>query len=248
MKTFLHLASCMAFGLMTVFSVAGTAVAGNTSGGYQYVVIKSTDGAYKEGMILDGDAALNLAKGMSVTLVGSDGAILTLDRPTSHLPTPDRTAAASKGNIVSALGAILSQRQVSTASLGVVRSATSGQTETEMPNPWAVSVDRSGTRCIQREVVVLWRNDATATRKITISRANASMTAQAEWAAGDNLLPVSGKKFRDQAQYRVEHGNRLVSLTMHIVPKEITGPAEQAAWMAQTGCRTQALAMLDSIE
>jgi hypothetical protein len=116
-----------------------------------------------------------------------------------------------------------------------------------MPDPWAVNIDRSGPRCIQREVVVLWRHDAAATQKVTISRANASMAAEAEWAAGDNLLPVSGKRFRDRAQYRVEHGNRQVSLTMHIVPKKITGPAEQAAWMAQTGCRTQALAMLDSI-
>ncbi|MDH5749677.1 MAG: hypothetical protein OEY85_10250 [Rhodospirillales bacterium] len=244
MKKYLFVAIGLLFGAGIMTSVP--ALAEFDTAELQMVVVKSTDGALKEGTVINGASPLKLNRGTSVTLIGSDGSIVTLKGPYQKSPANELKGKTKDPGIVKALGALLSQRQISTAALGVVRSATpaaSGQ----LPDPWAVSINRSGDRCIRNDFVVLWRDDATTRDTVTISLPDANLTAQADWAAGDRMLPISSKKFRDRGRYTFELGKQRVLLTLHRVPENVNGVAAQAAWMAKTGCEIQALAMLDTI-
>lgn len=235
-----YLASCLA---LAAFMTAGIAAADAMAG--EMVVLKSTSAALKEGSVIDGARPLKLAAGTSVTLIGADGSVVRLTGPYDGTPAKARSPGAGNRGIVKALGAILSERKVSTASLGVLRST--GGSGGPLADPWMVNVDGSGIRCIRRDIVVLWRGDATADQRLTITRAKIGMTAQAQWAAGDSVLPVSGRKFKDSARYTVERGGRRVELTMRVMPGDLTGVPQQAAWMADVGCKQQALALLDTI-
>lgn len=236
-----YLASCLA---LAAFVGTGIAAAGVAEAG-EMVVLKSTSAALKEGSVIDGAQPLKLDAGASVTLIGADGSMVRLRGPYNGTPAQAPLRGAGKPGIVKALGAILSERKVSTASLGVLRST--GGSGGPLADPWMVNVDGSGTRCIRRDIVVLWRGDATRDQRLTITRTKIGMTTQAQWAAGDRVLPVSGRKFKDSARYTVERGGRRVDLTMRVMPGELTGVAEQAAWMAGVGCKQQALALLDTI-
>lgn len=235
-----YLTSCLA---LAAFMTSGIAAADAMAG--EMVVLKSTSATLKEGSVIDGARPLKLAAGVSVTLIGANGSVVRLTGPYNDTPGKARSPGAGNPGIVKALGAILSERKVSTASLGVLRST--GGSGGPLADPWMVNVDGSGTRCIRRDVVVLWRRDATADQRLTITRAKIGMTAQAQWAAGDRVLPVSGRKFKDSARYTVERGGRRVELIMRVMPGDLTGVAQQAAWMAGVGCKQQALALLDTI-
>lgn len=245
MRHFIYLA-------LSAILVLGTAAlpskADQTLTANQLVVIKATGVALEKGQIIDGSKILKLGKGASVTLIGNSGSTVTLTGPYEQAPA-DKTSSgnAQNPNIVKALGALISARKFSTASLGVVRSGSGKIGDHRLSDPWLVSVESSGTRCIRPGIVVLWRNDASKQSTVTISRSSASLTAQADWAAGDNVLPLASNRFRDGGDYTLELEKKRIALTVHVLPGEYTEVGQQAAWMAETGCTNQALALLDAV-
>lgn len=215
----------------------------------QLVVIKAQGAALEEGQIIDGTALLKLEAGAEVVLIGADGATVTLNGPYNGAPAAARGDRIQNPNIVKALGALLSSRKYSTASLGVVRSANAIETPLAvLPNPWVVSVSDSGPRCVRSDIVVLWRDDAASDTTLTISRSGAALTAQADWAAGDNVLPLTSDRFRDGGRYTLEVAGERIVVTIHMLPEDFTEIGQQAAWMAEAGCEEQALALLDTLE
>lgn len=240
------LAFLLALGAAVVPTPSGSAWAQSNIAANQMVVVKASSGAFEQGQIIDGGQTLKLESGASVTLIGPNGSMVTLTGPYEKIPAADTSAKAKNPNVVKALGALLSGRKYSTASLGVVRAAKARSTD-ELPDPWLVSIEDSGSRCIRPDIVVLWRSDSSNESTLTISRANANLTAQAQWAEGDNVLPLASRRFNDGGLYTVEIEGRQEALTMHVLPVEFTEIGEQAAWMAQSGCNAQALALLDAV-
>lgn len=244
MRHFIYLA-------LSAILVLGTAAlpskADQTLTANQLVVIKATGVALEKGQIIDGSKILKLGKGASVTLIGNSGSTVTLTGPYEQAPAEMTGGNAQNPNIVKALGALISARKFSTASLGVVRSGSGETGNHRLSDPWLVSVEGSGPRCIRPGIVVLWRNDASKQSTVTISRSSASLTAQADWAAGDNVLPLASNRFRDGGDYTLELEKKRIALTVHVLPGEYTEVGQQAAWMAETGCTNQALALLDAV-
>jgi len=227
---------------------AGPGQAGGGLSANQMVIISTQGAALEAGQIIDGAAPLTLAAGAEVVLIGADGATVTLSGPYSGAPSSARGDRIQNPNIVKALGALLSSRKYSTASLGVVRSAGAGDTRlAALPNPWVVSISGSGPRCVRSDIVVLWRDDAAADTTLTISRSGAALTAQADWAAGDNVLPLTSDRFRDGGRYTLEVDGERIHVTIHLLPQDLTEIGQQAAWMAESGCEEQALALLDTL-
>jgi len=238
-----------------LFAVALTLGVGTASGradpglsNNQMVVIKATGATLQEGQIIDGGAPLKLEAGAEVVLIGADGATVTLSGPYNGEPAAARGDRVRSPNIVKALGALLSSRKYSTASLGVVRSADAGEMRlTSLPSPWVVDIEASGPRCVRSDIVVLWRDDAAAASTLTISRGGAALTAQADWAAGDNVLPLTSDRFRNGGRYSLDVDGRRIAVTFHMLPDGLTEIGQQAAWMAESGCKEQALALLDTL-
>ena len=213
------------------------------------VVISATDAAFARGAIVDGRQPIALAAGHSVTLIGADGAVVTLTGPFDQSPVSvvNRTQPGDPGLVV-ALGALLTDHENSTATLGVIRSAVDTAEIGPLPNPWFVSVERSGTRCIRPDMVTFWREDAEEPVAVNIAALRTGRSADLDWPAGAAQLTINGASFRDGQTYLLSLEEHEVALTMHVLPVDISGVAEQAGWMAQAGCGAQALALLDSVQ
>ena len=242
MKTILPTSIALTILALSIF--AGAPVSANND----MVIVGSTDPAFVPGAIVDGGAPLTLAADQTITLIGADGAVVTLNGPFEQAPVSvvNRTQPGDPGLVV-ALGALLTERENSTAVLGVVRSATATAEIEPLPDPWAVNVDRSGTRCMRPDLVTFWRMDATAAADLRISAPRSGRSAEVNWPAGTNQLAVDGAAFRDRQTYMLSLDGHEVALTMHVLPNAVGGLAEQAAWMAEAGCEAQALALLDSV-
>ena len=60
-------------------------------------------------------------------------------------------------------------------------------------------------------------------------------------------MALEGDAFRDGENYAIVMDQRRVNITMHVMPQGLNGRVEQAAWMARSGCKSQALALIDQI-
>lgn len=228
-------------------AVAFSAQASTTS--YEMVVVNVEGAALKKGMVIDGNRALTLREGSKVTLVSADGSFVTLQGPVTTTPSKHSGGQASAGSdskVVEIIGALLSDEQRSTKALGVVRSAGAGSFAAP-PNEWAVNVEQSGARCIGGDVAVLWRSDTTRETKLSIRQAGSARSAKAVWPQGQEFFTVSRKMFQNGQKYQVALDDRTVEIKVNVMPQDLKGPAEQAAWMARNDCRSQALTMVERI-
>jgi hypothetical protein len=235
---------------MATILVASAAFAANAKQvSYEMVVLHAEGSSLQRGAVIDGNQALALKAGSKVTLVGSDGKTVTLQGPVSGKPADlagTATGAKSPQKVVEILGALLSDETRSTKALGVVRSA--GPTgSAKLPNEWAVNVNQSGTKCVSGQVVKLWRGDASHAANIQIRQAHGARTAKTVWPAGQEYLHVNSAEFSDGEKYVVSVNGRPVEMKVNIMPANLESSSEQAAWMASSNCRDQALAMVDRI-
>ena len=95
----------------------------------------------KAGAQIDGEQVLTLKEGERLTLIRSDGTVLTVRGPFNKSPAP-ATAVASDPK--QALAALVNTRAARTSSVGVIRA---GEEVMPLPEPWLVDLSRSGMRC-----------------------------------------------------------------------------------------------------
>ncbi len=227
-------------------AVAGRMATASSSDAVDMVVVHVVGAPYERGARIDGNQPVHLKSGWSLTLAGSDGSFVTLTGPSDKAPAMVRKTGSGDPRIVEALGALLSSEQRSTAALGVIRSGSS-VADAKLPDAWAVSVDQPGSRCIRRDMAVLWRDNNGRSANVTIKPFGGAREATVHWPAGQGMLAVSATSFRDGQRYVVDLDDHPVHITMHVMPADIKGAVRQAAWMASSGCRNQALAMLERV-
>ncbi len=234
--------------ILVAATISGTlaSTANATGSGSEMVVIHVEGAPFERGAVIEGNRPLTLEADWSVTLVGSDGAFVTLKGPYNSVPRQAKNARSGDRKIIEALGALLTGERRSTASLGVMRSA-SRIPVASPPNAWAASVERSGVRCIRSDVATLWRSDARRAAQLRIIHAAGVRASKVGWPAGHETLALKGKAFRDGENYAIVMDQRRVNITMHVMPQGLNGQVEQAAWMARSGCKSQALALIDQI-
>jgi hypothetical protein len=94
---------------------------------------------------------------------------------------------------------------------------------------------------------MLWRADASRNAKISIRRAGSVRTAKAVWPEGQEFLAINRKVFENGQNYMIAVNGRSVEIKVNVMPDGLNSTAEQAAWMARSDCKTQALTMVDRI-
>ena len=234
--------------VLVALTISGKLVspANATGGGAEMIVVHVEGAPFERGAVIQGNRPLKLESGSTLTLVSSDGTFVTLKGPFNSVPRQAKNARPGDSKIIEALGALLTGERRSTAALGVMRSA-SRIPDASPPNAWAASVERSGVRCVRSDVAMLWRSDAQSAADLKIIHAAGSRSSKATWPAGQETLALKGDAFRDGESYAIVVDRRRVDITMHVMPRGLTGQVQQAAWMARAGCRSQALALIDQI-
>ena len=211
----------------------------------QFVVIDSTDPALAPGQVVAAGKTVAVAAGATATLIADDGALVTLSGPFSGIPNAAGGAAGSQG-LADALARLVSPGDASTQKMGAIRSF-AGRTP---PDIWLVDVTRTGGHCvISGAPVTLWREKAKSKADLTIKPLPNGERQKITWAAGANTLALPGG-------IAVEDGTKLLvrgvgksasKVTFHAVPANLKTDAHRALWMAENGCRGQALALLASL-
>lgn len=204
----------------------------------QFVVMDSIGLPVKPGQEIDLTRPLTLRPGEKLSLIGYNGFIMNFVGPTTV--TAAQVANPYGGKFFDPLRALVEKLEKS----GSLRSASASGRMLE--NPWHVDVTRSGSRCIlERAPVTVWRDSAGQTQTLVIGPARASWAATVEWPRESELMALGG-------EVRFDNGERVVAelegvaseLTIHVIPRSVTTPAAQAAWMIEKGCEEQAVVIV----
>ncbi|GEM_PF-627717 len=211
----------------------------------EIVIISSEKANYQVGETLTNSTLLNLKAGAKLTLLTLDGKLHKLAGPfKGTLPKPQKGTLKPKALVV--LSALLKDNRKSDLSLGTVRS--SGKA-VKVPNPWAVNISEPGHGCIKPDRATLWRTrNIDQDAKVTLSAQTSAQKAVVQWVAGYELLNVPGQLFKSDKTYTVDLDGHSVELRVHVMPSEIKTNVEQAVWMANAGCKPQALALLAELQ
>ncbi|MFV3130317.1 hypothetical protein [Niveispirillum sp. KHB5.9] len=188
------------------------------------------------GATVDDKAALTLADGARLVLIGEDGSQVTLRGPFKGAP-----AGAGQG-ATQQLAGLLSARGTDATSLGAVRDAGA---KAALPDPWLVDAASSGSACVKvGQEVVLWRADAAKPASLTLMPADRAWTANAEWPAGEGRLALPELPITDGGTMLFELDGAAAAVTFHLLPASVTAPRMAAGWMAAKQCDRQARALL----
>ncbi len=209
----------------------------------QWVVIAAEQASLQPGALVDDSKRLTLTEGAQLTLLAEDGKILKLTGPYTSVPTHEGPTTGQASNLA-AIADLLQGHQASTSTLGVMRNS-----RLRTPsNADLIDTDTSGERCLQGDPIVLWRGNSAKTEQVALSNAQGAPIAHLSWPAGQSQLAVPSQNFDQGNDYLLQRGNKSVSLRVHKMPTSAAdNPAARAAWMAQSGCKAQALHVLQAL-
>lgn len=204
-------------------SMAGTAAA-------NVLVVRSTNPSYRAGQSLPDNARITLRAGEQVMILASGGT-RTFRGPGTFSPNSRvANATVSDGGRVARIGAV--------RDAGIVPRG---------PTLWHVDVTQSGTFCLASgSNVMLWRPDATAPARFTISGPGGNRTLN--WAANEPTAALPGGAVSNGATYSFSQSGVAVPVTitfklLNSEPRDVQGVA---AALIANGCQGQLDVLVDS--
>ncbi len=206
-----------------------------------WVVVTAERTSYKSGALLDDKTPIKLGEGAQLTLLAEDGKTLKLAGPYAGVPGNSGDKGAQTNNLT-AIASLLQGHRQSTSTLGVMRSFGS---DAASPDP--IEVDKSGEHCLISDPVVLLRDNIAKTEEIALVDEQGATLATFTWPARQAELPVPARYFQDGKRYRLQRGDKPVSLLVHKAATTPINPAALAAWMVKQGCEAQAMGVLSKL-
>lgn len=204
----------------------------------QWLVIHVDGAALTPGTLLMEQQRVTLTDGALLTLLADDGQVLKLTGPYSGIPGQKSSTRGKEKDLV-VIASLLQGHSQPTSTLGALR-----RVSRKGAPPRAVDVDRSGQQCLSSDPVVLWRSNATTQESVRISDTLGKTLISLMWPIGEAQLEVPADYFNDGQGYRIQRGNYAVKLQIRKAAQPLDNTAALTAWMAESGCQTQALSIL----
>ncbi|MEO5333149.1 MAG: hypothetical protein H7839_14100 [Magnetococcus sp. YQC-5] len=214
------------------------------------IVFKSQGIKMTPGQSINGDQPLQLTAGQKVELIASNGRIIKLAGPYDQAPAPGTPS--KQETVVASLKALVVTGKNDTTNMGITRSATDvlkAGGKDWVPEPWLINVTQAGTHCQRAgQPLVFWRPERETESEIRLATENNTWKANTKWPAGsEKLAPPPTMPLKDGGVYQITLDQHKTDLTLKVIPEQVTQPPVLAAWMTESGCRAQSLALLRTI-
>ena len=215
----------------------------------EYVVIAVTgpEMSIKEGQRIDAGKTITLPAAASIRLLSATGQMVTLSGPFSGpAAAPAPGTPAGDGQVVARLAKFLSERPVTTNTLGAMRSVLSAAHLKEPPDPWHIVISESGVQCGRSPHVQMWRKDARKEAHLQFSSAGGD-AVRVVWPKERHTVPLPAQFVVDQSSFQAVVGDQVMAVKLRLSPAALSNPAEIADWMVATGCKRQAMLFLETL-
>ena len=208
------------------------------------VVMDATNLPYHAGDQIPANQQLSLNVGQSISLIASDGRVISVKGPYSGPPAPSAQTQAS--NIGQMLLPLVQQAGTETATPGVIRD---GGTTAGF-DAWVIDTTQSGDVCVSLDQEYdFWRKDTSTAATIKVQPAGGGNPVNVDFDKGTSRVSVPDTMtFQDGTQYLISSPAGSTTITVHTIPEGISPRSKiTAAWYLQKNCKAQGYALLKDL-
>ena len=208
------------------------------------VVLDATGASFHAGDKVSATQTISLSDGQTLTLVGTDGSVMTLKGPFSG--QAKGAAEAKTASVSDMLTPLLQKASSENATPGVIRGSAVAGPRTDA---WVIDTTRGGDVCIHESVDYdFWRPDPKEPTTVSIVASNGAAT-KISFAAGQARVKIPDTlTFKDNASYKMVGSGASEMITVHTVPESVAPESKMAvAWFALKKCSSQAQALISSL-
>lgn len=221
-----------------VAAAAFGGVAASSSHAGDLVILESDVLGLSPGDIISDESIMDIPDGKSLVMMTETGQMISLAGPFSGVA---EQSGEGEGKLVKAISNLILTDGSDTSSLGAVRDIG----DAGVKDPWLLNVTEAGDFCYSPGAKVkMWRPKPDQFSHIRIS--NGEKAAKTKWPEQDATfgwpppIPlVDGQLY----QFTLDDETN-VKVRAHEIPETLSAPGEKAVWMAEKGCRRQAVLFL----
>ncbi|MBL4725461.1 MAG: hypothetical protein JKY83_02065 [Rhizobiaceae bacterium] len=201
------------------------------------------------GAVLKEGDEINLPENSEVKLLDKSGSVIVLKGPLTGTVTNDDggTQQAKDGsNALKVISKLMFGENRLVNNIGAARSVITTKIKPENVQPWMPIVSRPGTYCLPSDTPVFAREEANAEIMVTVSSSNGTSMEKA-WAANEKAISVSDLVQKDTDHYTLILSSQESESSIHLLDRTDMNATQQIAWMAERGCRIQAMQLLNQM-
>jgi len=192
------------------------------------------------------DDAISLPAGARLSLLNQQGRLVLLkgpfDGPLSKAVQPSGDG--GDPGVMQKIGDLM-QGSDSIVSVGAAR-AVVPKGFAEVPNATLVSVMADGQRCLISRDPQLWRKDARAAVRLTLSGPGGKKKTL-DWPAGKDRIALPRAFMADQSIVIADIAKNEVTLSLNLLPADRRNLAQILAWLGERRCIGQAAALMKDL-
>lgn len=208
---------------------------------------KNAPASLAEGMLIPGKGEIEVPAGAEITLMGEDGTTLKLVGHTVHSFQSAPTEKTGSGALKRLSGWIKGKRK-QTTKLGAFRKPGGKNGVRQIPpGPWLVDSQASGKWCVRSTGQKFWKPGTPEAMPVSIEP-RGKPAIETTWPGSEETLDIPPGILTDGQRLKLRVGQKSVRLTLFIAPQSLEDRASTLAWLAEKGCRKQALALIEEFE
>ncbi len=203
------------------------------------IAVSDTGGNFAPGQVLQTGERVDILAGNKVTFISESGNVITLNGPYSGPVASQSMDGDNKGTLSTIVEFISKQKKQSTV-LGASRKVDPTDVFSQ-PDPWLMSIDSSGHRCVRQKGAQMWRKRSKTKASIALRNQYAKQTGLI-WQAGKNRMPLPNPFIKDGSLIVMKIDQDPRRINLHVTPAglDISRPGAVLNWMIDNKCSRQA--------
>lgn len=219
----------------------------------EYIIfdVKGTAEGLSERFVLgavlkDGDK-IDIPADSEVRLLDKSGEVIVLTGPLVGT-VADEDGGSKKAedgsNALQVIGKLMFGKNNLVNNLGAARALESVKTEQGDIQPWVPVISKPGTYCLPMDSPIFGRTNASKKAKVTVI-SGSEIFNEKIWKEDEKSISVSEMIEKGTDRYTLFLSTLASESSIHLLDRSNMNITEQIAWMAERGCKAQAIQLLN---
>lgn len=235
------------------FVVSGLSIAQAQSTEYIIFDVKGTAEGLTERFVLgavlkDGDK-IDLPEDSELRLLDKAGKVVILTGPMVGVVEDedgDTQKAKDGSNALQVIAKLMFGENNLVNNLGAARALQSVETEDGELQPWVPVISKPGTYCLSMNEPVFGRAVTLKKAKVTVI-SGSEIFKEKVWQENEKSISIADLIEKGTDRYTMFLSSHTSESSIHLLDKTNMNTTEQIAWMAERGCKAQAVQLLNEV-
>lgn len=199
-------------------------------------------------ILKDGDR-IELGEGEQLKLLDKAGAVIALEGPFAGTVKDEGEGgeqAEDASHALQVISKLMFSNNDLVNTLGAARSLDSVKSADGHSQPWVPVIKQPGTYCLPMDKPVFGRANTANKVKLTLI-SGSEIFNEKIWEEGEETVSLDDLTKDGVDRYTMFVSNQTKEFAIHLLDRETMNTTRQIAWMAERGCKAQAVQLLQEV-